>query len=93
MRGDEPWPGGNNPKFENIGGGPGLGPGLCDNGCDDSDEALGVKSKAPKEFDSDGVGLFIGCDEGGRGIYKQNNKIYSNVISIDAVEPERYFFY
>lgn len=66
MSGELVCPGGSSPKVENREGGPGLGPGL-----DEDCNVRGVKSKAPKEFDSDGVGLSGCCDEGGRGICKR----------------------
>lgn len=63
-------PGGRKPKDENNDGGGGMppGPGLvvADNGCCC---VRGVRSSAPRELESDGVGLPGCCDEGGRGTW------------------------
>lgn len=56
IRGELVCPGGSKPNVENNEGGPGLGPGLDTLVC----MVRGVKSKAPREFDSEGDGL-SGC--------------------------------
>jgi hypothetical protein len=61
MSGEDPAvmePGGRRPKPEKT---PGLRPGA-------GPVALGVKSSAPSELDSDAAGLSGCCDEGGLGI-------------------------
>lgn len=72
ISGELPCVGGRRPKDENNEGGPGIGPGLDMGGCD----VFGVRSKAPKEFDSDGVGLPTRCDDGGRGTFDMNDVNY-----------------
>lgn len=58
ISGEVPDPGGIIPNVENIDGGPGLGPGELVAG--GNTVVFGVRSRAPKEFDSDGEGLPAG---------------------------------
>lgn len=84
INGELPWLGGRSPKEENKEGVPGVepGPGLELGGCD----VFGVKSRAPREFDSENIGLPACCEDGGRGIWKSHEERIDNKLEINWVD-------